>query len=62
MHFDTKSYLKNTRNHTAKQALSRCFEQAPSPISYRSLIDRYSFKGKCSVKKQSPFLGYLFGL
>jgi len=28
MHFDTKSYLKNTRNHTVKQALSRCFEQA----------------------------------
>jgi hypothetical protein len=22
MHFDTKSYLKNTRNHTAKHALS----------------------------------------
>jgi hypothetical protein len=21
MHFDTKSYLKNTRNHTAKQGL-----------------------------------------
>jgi hypothetical protein len=46
-------------NLTSHILFSRCFEQAPSPISYRSLIDRYSFKGKCSVKKQSPFLGYL---
>jgi len=23
MHFDTKSYLKSTRNHTAKDALSQ---------------------------------------
>jgi hypothetical protein len=23
MYFDTKNYLKNTRNHTAKQALKR---------------------------------------
>jgi len=24
MHFGTKSYLKNTRNHIAKHALSAC--------------------------------------
>jgi len=29
MHFDTKSYLKNTRNHTAKHALSLGVEARP---------------------------------
>jgi len=27
MHFDIKSYLKNTRNHTAKQALNKLTRQ-----------------------------------
>jgi hypothetical protein len=29
MHFGTKSYLKNTRNHTAKHALSLGVEARP---------------------------------
>ena len=30
MHFDAKSYLKSTRNHTAKQALNQQSNALPS--------------------------------
>jgi hypothetical protein len=50
MHFDTKSYLKSTRNHTAKHALnhinlpknSRSSLKYIVYISFNSIIRNYS--------------------
>jgi len=49
MHFDTKSYLKSTPNHTAKQALSVLLiikvEGWNKKKLQRSISNKYNVKG-----------------
>ena len=43
MHFDTKSYLKSTRNHTAKHALS--------PMYFYPKLPEEGFLFRCAASK-----------
>jgi hypothetical protein len=43
MHFDTKNYLKSTRNHTAKHALS--------PMYFYPKLPEEGFLFRCAASK-----------
>jgi hypothetical protein len=51
MYFGTKSYLKSTRNHTAKHALFRTFSPLIVPVSVSVYFYFYFFVLKIFFKK-----------